>query len=366
MKIAIFLPNWIGDVVMATPTLRAVRNAFPEAQILGIQRPYVSDVLAGTGLLDRTLFFNPRGKEPSQRGWRFLRQLRAERCDTALLLTNSLRTGVLAWLSGARRRIGFARDGRGWLLTDRVEPKPRSVPHPVLGEYVRLAERLGCSAVAPRIELAVEPADQTRLDQFWESVLPSNRPDNVGNQQPSQPHGMSSSSGYVCLNTGGAFGRAKNWPRESFVELARRVADELGRVVLIACGPSERDDARWISTQANHPRIFSLAGVPLSIGLTKAAVRGADLLVTTDSGPRHFAAAFGTPVVTLFGPTHIAWSETDYERAEHVQLKLECGPCQQRDCPLQHHRCMKDLTVNQVFSAVRRQLDRYANRSRVA
>jgi heptosyltransferase-2 len=74
-------------------------------------------------------------------------------------------------------------------------------------------------------------------------------------------------------------------------------------------------------------------------------------LVTTDSGPRHFAPPFDVPVVTLFGPTHIAWSETYYPKAVHLQIPVECGPCQQRVCPEGHHRCMKDLGVGNVFQA---------------
>src|SRR5438045_1674705 len=119
-KLAIFLPNWIGDAVMATPTLRAVRTTFADAEIVGIMRPYVADVLAGCGFIDRVLFHGPRGTEPNHRGLAFLKKLRGERFDTALLLPNSLRSGALAWGSGARRRIGFARDWRGWLLTERV------------------------------------------------------------------------------------------------------------------------------------------------------------------------------------------------------------------------------------------------------
>ena len=136
--------------------------------------------------------------------------------------------------------------------------------------------------------------------------------------------------------------------------------------MLIVCGPSEREDARWIAAEARHPSVFSLADVPLSIGLTKAAIRSAELLVTTDSGPRHFAAPFGTPVITLFGPTHIAWSETFSDRAEHLQLKLDCGPCQKRECPLKHHRCMAELSVDTVFAAVERQLTRQHPRRNVA
>jgi heptosyltransferase-2 len=346
MKLAVFLPNWIGDVAMATPALRALRDHYPTAEIVGIMRPYVADVLAGTGLLDRTVFYNPRGRDRTQRGWTFIRNLRAERFDNVLLLTNSLRTGWLAWLSGAKQRIGFARDLRGWLLTDRVTPHSRTVPNPVMEEYLRLVERLGCATNSRQIEAAVLPEDEAQLTQFWNA------------------HG--SPADYVTLNTGGAFGAAKNWPREKFVELARRIVTELDQKVLVVCGPSEREDARWIATTANHPGVFSLADAKLSIGLTKAAVRQSSLLVTTDSGPRHFAAAFGTPVITLFGPTHIAWSETNYDRSEHVQLKLDCGPCQQRECPLKHHRCMTDLSVDTVFAAVKRQLAKHASRRHVA
>ncbi len=349
MKIGIFLPNWIGDVVMATPTLRAVRDQYPTAEIFGIMRPYVADVVAGTGLLDQTLFYNPRGKIRAQRDWSLVRRLRAERFDTILLLPNSLRTGILAWMSGAARRVGFARDLRGWLLTDAVFPNSNPKPHPVIDEYLKLAERIGCRKLSRQMELAVLPEDQARLDDFWSGrwfVDGNSWKEMNGSQPPS----------YVCLNTGGAFGAAKNWPREYFAELAGRIARECHRPVLVVCGPSERDDARWIATEARHPSVFSLADVPLSIGLTKAAIRGADLLVTTDSGPRHFAAPFETPVITLFGPTHIEWSETYYKRAEHLQLKLDCGPCQQRECPLKHHRCMRDLSVETVFAAVHRQL----------
>ena len=359
MKFAIFLPNWIGDVVMATPTLRAVRDQFPSDEIVGVMRPYVADVLAGTGLLNRTLFYNPRGKDHSQRDWSLAQKLRSERFDTVLLLPNSLRTGLLAWLSGAKRRVGFARDFRGWLLTDRVIPKSKSTPHPVMDEYLRLAEQLGCRVPSRKTELAVLPEDQAKLDDFWSGRW------TVADgawQEISRFQRFS----YVCLNTGGAFGAAKNWPKSYFAELAGRIARELNRSVLVVCGPSERDDARWIAEEAKHPSVFSLADVPLSIGLTKAAIRSADLLVTTDSGPRHFAAPFGTPVITLFGPTHIAWSETYDERAEHLQLKLDCGPCQQRECPLKHHRCLRDLSVDTVFASVKRQLNRHQQRRYVA
>lgn len=334
MKIAVFLPNWVGDAVMATPTLRAVRHGFPNAEIVAVLRPYVAEVLDGLDLVNRILKHCPRGKTREIKGWRFVSALRRERFDLALLLPNSFHTAVLAWLSGAKRRVGFDRDGRGWLLTDRVPPRPKSTPHPVMDEYLKLAAHLGCRNVERKLELATLPEDERRLAEFWRGHDPRLR-----------------EAGVVCLNPGGAFGSAKHWPTESFAELARRIADELRHTVLVLCGPAERDEARAITRLAGRANVVSLADAPLSIGLTKAAVKSSRLLVTTDSGPRHFAPPFGVPVVTLFGPTHIAWSETYYSKAVHLQIPVECGPCQQRVCPLGHHRCMKDLRVETVLNA---------------
>jgi heptosyltransferase-2 len=123
---------------------------------------------------------------------------------------------------------------------------------------------------------------------------------------------------------------------------------------LVLCGPAERDQARAIARDAESPLVQSLAEATPSIGLTKAAIARASLLVTTDSGPRHFAPAFGVPVVSLFGPTHIGWSDTRYRKEVPLQVPVDCGPCQQRTCPLGHHKCMTELTPEMVWGAVAR------------
>jgi len=108
MKLGIFLPNWIGDVVMCTPALRALREHFgPAAQLVGVLRPYVADVLAGTHWLDEQIFYHPRSKDAKLHSWSLIKQLRARQLDAVLLMTNSLRTGVLAWASGAATRVGL-------------------------------------------------------------------------------------------------------------------------------------------------------------------------------------------------------------------------------------------------------------------
>jgi heptosyltransferase-2 len=290
--------------------------------------------------------FDPRSRRRDLRGPAVLERLRQERPDLALLFPNSLRSAWLAWRSGAPRRVGFARDGRGLLLTDRLVPRQRRVPHPVLDEYLRLAAHLGCDASDRRTEIAVSAEDQRQLEAFWSRHDPGWR------QQ-----------GVVCLNPGGAFGSSKHWPTENFADLARRIVDHLGRSVLVLCGPAERDEARQIVRLAGRPRVLSLADGPPGIGLTKAAVRSADMLVTTDSGPRHFAQPLGVPCVTLFGATHQAWSDTRDEGAVHLQIRVDCGPCQKRTCPLKHHRCMRDLPIDWAFDAVVSQYIRLAGKA---
>jgi heptosyltransferase-2 len=155
------------------------------------------------------------------------------------------------------------------------------------------------------------------------------------------------------FNTGGAFGSAKDWPGEHFAALARRLAVERDLHVLVNCGPKERDAARAIVAAARDGRVASLADeAELPIGLTKAVIRRATLLVSTDSGPRFFGVAFGVPTVTLFGPTSVAMTQTYAANETSVSLGLDCQPCMARSCPLKHHRCMRDLSVERVMAAV--------------
>jgi heptosyltransferase-2 len=162
----------------------------------------------------------------------------------------------------------------------------------------------------------------------------------------------------VVLNTGGAYGDAKSWPAEHFAALARRVLAETPLSVLVNCGPGERDVANQIAALAGSPRVRSLGAVEkLPIGLSKAVVKRSRMLVTTDSGPRFFGVAFGKPVVTLFGPTDPRVTRTHYPLETALTLSLGCQYCWARSCPLKHHACLRDLSVERVWLATREALD---------
>ena len=345
MKIVIFLPNWIGDVVMATPTLQAIRHHFgPAAHLIGVMRPYVSDVLAGTDWFDAQILYDPRSRDSKLRSRSLIRKLREQRLDTVLLLPNSLRTGVLGWLSGAPKRIGYAQYGRGPLLTDKrkfQKSRGRFMPASTMESYLALAHLMGCAPSPPKLKLATLPQDEAAADGVWHRLrLPP------GNEV------------VVCHNAGGWGGHAssKAWPNTYLAALAHRIATRNGMHVLVLCGPEERAAAADIALRAAHPRVKSLADQPLGIGLTKACVRRSRLMISSDSGPRHFAAAFGVPVITLYGPTHKAWGNTNHAHAINLSEDVSCGPCMKRVCPLEHHRCMRDLSVDRVYAAVAKQL----------
>ena len=342
MKIAVFCPNMIGDTVMATPTFRALRGHFPDARLTAIIRPHVAPVLDGTPWFDETICFHHRSDRHEQRTHAVVRLLRQMRNDVAILLPNSFRTAWVAWRAGIPRRIGYVRYGRGILLTDRLlpprDPAGKLLPTPIVEYYLALAQVLGCRSNSLQLELATTPRDEATADLALNQL------------------GLAADERLVCLNTGGAFGPAKNWPAASFAELARRLASETGVAVLVLCGPAERAAAAEIARMADHPRVVSLSKQPLSLGLSKACVRRAALLITTDSGPRHFAAAFQTPVISLFGPTHIAWTRTYHPHALHLFHPVPCGPCQRPVCPEGHHRCMRELTPDHVLRATLRLL----------
>jgi heptosyltransferase II len=343
MRVAVFLPNWVGDVVMATPAVNALWEGLVGGSLVGVARPYVVGVIEGAPWFDAIV---PAEKS---KWWDTARRLRDLDCRIAILFPNSFRSALTAWLAGIPRRIGYERTCRRPLLTESLQPardgSGKRVPSPVLDDYNRLAAHLGVSPTR-RMRLFTTTRDEAAADGVWNRF------------------GLSRYAEVIALNPGAAFGSAKYWPAEYFAELARRLTDERGAGVLVLCGPGERGLARRIAEESQRDEVHSLADAELSLGLTKAVVRRCDLLVTTDSGPRHFAAAFGRPVVTLFGPTHIAWTETYHPAAIHLQKDVPCGPCQQRVCPLDH-QCMTSLMPGEVYGAADRLLAGHREARRV-
>ena len=153
----------------------------------------------------------------------------------------------------------------------------------------------------------------------------------------------------MLLNPGAQYGAAKLWKAEYFAALGDRFVQDLGATVLLSSAPREREIVANIVGQMKHKAI-DLSTLGMTLGSLKEIVRRCDLMVTNDTGPRHIAAAMDVPVVTVFGPTHPEWTEIYYPRERQVAVKVFCGPCQKKTCPLDH-RCMTQVTPSMVWNA---------------
>lgn len=343
MTIGIFLPYELGDLVMATPVLRALRRHFgPTARLVGFTRPQLARVLEGTPWLDEQWLLAPKAGQNESHDWSLVSRMHQQRFDTVLFLVRSFRATVLAWLGGAKQRVGYVRYGQGKLLTKKLEwphHHRNSGDDSMVAHYFKLAEAIGCPPGSSELELATVDRDERAADTVWHSL------------------GLRSDGRVLLMNPAGPKGSAKLWPVEHFGALARRVASELSHDVLILCGPKNREIARDIEKRAGHARVFSLADQPLDLGARKACIRRGRMMVTNETGERLIATAFGKPVITLSGPTVPKSSKLARGRSSNLSLELDCIGCLNRVCPLRHHKCMQDLSVNLVYGEVAKILE---------
>ncbi|PYM17043.1 MAG: hypothetical protein DMD81_10755 [Candidatus Rokuibacteriota bacterium] len=318
------LPNWLGDTVMAVPAIRALKDAAPSARVVAIG-PW-STILSGQGLAD-VLVLYPRDWATRLRLTDTIRDLRG---DVVLVLPNSFEAAAAARYWGGRRRIGFATQGRSWLLTDPV-PVPVPRPHQI-DEYACLAGAFGV-AVANRVPRLEPPAPGGDTRSEARTTLAT-----VGVAENDDRL-------VVGIHLGAAYGSAKVWPVAPTVELCRRlIADG---AILVLLGPAE--------CGAIAAEITRASGAVSLVGRDRPAILSAILvelgvLVAGDTGIAHLAAALGTPVVTLFGPTDPARS-APRGRATVIRHPVPCAPCFYRTCPIEHP-CMTSIEAGRVRTAV--------------
>jgi heptosyltransferase-2 len=325
-SIAVRVPNWLGDTVMALPALAALRAACPEARITVIGR--WAPFLSGQGVGDILLPYPGRLRERID----LARALRLERPDLAILLVNSLESAVAAWAWGARRRLGFDTDGRRSLLTD-IVPLPSPRRHQI-DEYAVLLSaegvELGDDAV-PAWRLRT----QTLLDAEVDALL--------------EGAGVRPAACVVGLHLGAAFGPSKLWPSEFFGQLAARLESD-GLQPLLLGAADDRTTALDVATTAGAP-LPSLVGRD-HLALLPRLLARLSCLVSGDTGVAHLAAALGVPTVTLFGPTDPGLTAPRAKVARALFRNAACSPCFLAACPIDHV-CLRRIDPDEVLSHVR-------------
>ncbi len=328
--LAIRAPNWVGDLVMATPVLRAAASDPRPARVSILVREHLADILSGDEL-EPHLVRVGRGLTE--------REAYAElQPDSVLLLSNSPGSALRAWLARVPVRAGAALAGRGPLLTHRVVPPSRGGRRVAIPTAHLLADVAGLVDLSPAELHPVLEVDRPSAERARE-ILRELRLEE-----------------FVVCCPGAAFGAAKLWPIERFAAALTEIHRERGWPVLLLGAPGERPLLEGLEQLLPDIAHLPPAG-SATLAISKALVRESRLVLVGDSGPRWIAAAFDIPCVSVMGPNFPELTATSLERCEIVRRDdLECAPCLERSCPLGHHRCLNDLPVETVLAAVRRVL----------
>lgn len=309
-RVLVFLPSWLGDTVMATPTLDLIRQASPKSTLVCLGRSGAKHLLAGLDWLDDVIEADGRSVMAPAK---IAGKLRAFKFTAALILPNSFASALAIRLAGIEYRIGYDRDSRGGMLTHRLEPPRRLPPHsgyaPVsaVDYYYKLGLHMltalqwphppvpAPGQTAARLMLAATDADQRHASEILRAG------------------GIAPGESFALINPG-ANNPAKRWPVERFAALVHHLISHHKLKVALNGAPSELPliNTIHLAVTLNHPEdesmLVDLPKLGGTIGSLKAIIQQSRIVITNDTGPRHFAAAFNRPCVTLFGPTDPRWT----------------------------------------------------------
>lgn len=340
MKILVRATNWVGDAVMSIPALRAIRSRWPNAEIAILARPWVADLYRGQGYADRILVDDNKSEHKGFWGReRLARALRGEKFDVAMLFPNAFDAAWIAWRAGIPERIGYARDGRSWLLTRAIPvPAKGETPRHEVFDHLELVRRAGWLECLPHVdEISIRVADQDRQKAL----------------ERLHAAGVRKNALLIAFASGAAYGSAKCWEPERYAALADRLIAEFDAEVILFGAPQESGMAARI-TGAMRGRARNLVGAT-KIGELPALLSICQLFIGNDSGAMHVAGAVGVPVIGIFGPSDPDGTRAMTPKFTLIREPVECSPCFLRKCPIDH-RCMTRIPVDRVFGAAQSML----------
>jgi heptosyltransferase-2 len=337
--LAVRCPNWVGDIVMATPVFDCLRQNLPRTRFVGVLKKSAHGIVKDGPWFDALVDADDKTWTGFQRMRRAIRSLTP---DAAILLTNSVRSALSMRLCGIRRVYGYRRQGRGLLLTGgpTVSCNGASAPIPMGRYYLEICRWLGLDLPGqPKPTLFIGAELRRRGD----SLLAQ--------------YGIAEKDFVIGLTPGASFGSSKCWPPEHFARLAELCQDRFGAKVILFCGPGEEAIAQAILGQT-QARIIDARTGGIDLEVLKPLVKRCNLFITNDTGPRHYAVAFDVPIVVLMGSTDPRYTDANTERTIVVRKELDCSPCHKKVCS-RHHECMTAIQPTEVLAAAEQLLSRF-------
>jgi lipopolysaccharide heptosyltransferase II len=324
-RFLIVAPSWVGDAVLSEPLVAVLREPLEAPIVDVLAPPWCAPVYARMRGIGRIIESPFRHRELALARRRLLaRELRAGGYTLAFILPNSFKAALVPWLARIPRRIGYGGEARSVLLTDVRRLDREALP--------RLVDRFVALAVPTGRLVPTPPAPVLVAD-----------PANTGAAM--RAHGLSSRRPVAILCPGAEYGPAKRWPAEHFIALARRFLDQ-GYAVWLLGSPNDQPAAAPIASALADVRdVTGRTDLGTAIDLLSVA----SVVVSNDSGLMHVAAALGRPLIALFGSSSPDYTPPLSPLAHIARTGIACSPCFQRECPLGHFKCMRELDPEHVY-----------------
>ena len=326
--------NWIGDAVMTTPAVRAIRKNFPNVKISILAKPWVTPVFESSPYIDNILIYGDAGKHKGLAGkLRLASELKEYRFDAAILLQNAFEAALITFFAGIPCRIGYNTDVRGFLLTHSVPCTPQIKKMHQTGYYLGILQGIGLKTDGLGLDLVVDKKYQKRATEILEE------------------HGISMSDRLVGINPSATFGPAKQWFPERYAGLSDKIHEVFGANIVLFGGPGDIELGAKISQMMQHPLVDLCGKTKLEEAI--ALINMCNLFITNDSGLMHVAAALDIPLIAIFGSTNPVTTGPKGLNSRIVRIPVECSPCLKPKCPKGHLKCMDQIDVNMVFEVVK-------------
>ena len=331
--------NWLGDVVMSLPALRAIRRAWPDAHLAILVKSELASFFDGASWLDEVIPYSVgRGLSGFMDRRRIVGEIRARKFDLGVLFPNSFESALWLAMAGIKRRAGFVADARGALLTLKASPPPEALDSHQVNYWLAMVRETGVAAGVAEVTdddfaIDVHGPHRERMRQF----LTANR--------------KRAGSPIFAIAPAAAYGPAKEWPAARYAALIDLVAQCDDAEVVLVGAPSERAKCEEVAAASKSGVIVAAGGT--NIGELVALLSLCDGFIGNDSGCAHIAGALGIPTVAIFGSTNPDRTGPLGGRTRVIYRKLECSPCLARTCRFGHYNCLTQVQAAELVDAIR-------------